>query len=219
MKTPKAIIFDMDGLMIDSERVTRDSYRKALQELGLEMSDAFYASLLGKNQRQIYARINEEYGSDFDADALYKRVHQLNNELYDSQGVPVKKGLRELLAYLQEQDIPRVIATSSERRRVEDILKRTGLTDLFNDMICGDEIVKGKPNPEIFLKAAAKAGVSPQDGLVLEDSYSGMEAGAAAGIPVICVVDLVEPDEAHLGLVEKRVDSLLDVLDEIRKED
>lgn len=156
MNKPKAIIFDMDGLMIDSERVTFESYVKVLKEEGRNFDLEFYIKLLGKTKQNIFQIFRDQYGQDFPIDEIYKRVHVCNNQEYDENGVPVKPGLIQLLQKLKEEQISAVIATSSNRHRVIDILKRTGMEDYFEDMVCGDDIVHGKPDPEIFLSAAKK---------------------------------------------------------------
>lgn len=215
MNKPKAIIFDMDGLMIDSERVTFESYVKVLKEEGRNFDLEFYKKLLGKTKQNIFQIFRDQYGQDFPIDEIYKRVHVCNNQEYDENGVPVKPGLIQLFPKLKEEQIPAVIATSSNRHRVIDILKRTGMEDYFEDMVCGDDIVHGKPDPEIFLSAAKKAGQNPEDCLVLEDSESGIMASKNANIPVICVVDLKYPEEPFSTYPEKIVSSLDEVCEEL----
>lgn len=197
---PEAIIFDMDGLMFDSERATRDAYYEVARQDGFDFSDEFYVGLLGKNQKAIFKTFTDHYGDNFPIPEIFKRVHQIIRERYEREGVPVKEGLEDLLKTCRELGLKTVVATSSERNRVDDLLKMTGLTEYFDETICGDEIENGKPNPEIFLKAAAKIGVKPENAWVLEDSKAGIEAAHRAEIPVICVIDLAEPENSNLCL-------------------
>lgn len=208
MKTPEAVIFDMDGLMIDSERVTYESYVKVMEEEGLDFEKEFYKKVLGKTKQGIFEIFKERYGQDLPMDNIYQRVHQYISQEYKDNGVPVKPGLVSMLEKLNEKDIPCVIATSSNRHRVEDILKMSGLGKYYRDMVCGDDIVNGKPDPEIFLKAAKKAGHKPEECLVLEDSEAGIQAAHNAGIPVICVVDMKEPEKEFAAMTDGVVDSL-----------
>lgn len=107
----------------------------------------------------------------------------------------MKEGVEELLIYLKDHGYKTVLATSSNRDRVDQILEQTGLTAYFDSSICGDEIERGKPDPDVFLKACEKAGVRPGEAIVLEDSEAGIQAAFLAGIPVICVPDMKYPEE------------------------
>ena len=144
-------------------------------------------------------------------ETVLKYVHQYMNDLFEREGVPVKEGLRELLKYLKERGYKTVVATSSTRDRVDKILKQTGLADYYDDSICGDEVERGKPNPDIFLKACQKVQVSPSEALVLEDSEMGIQAASSAGIPVICVPDMKYPAPQYASLASHIVESLTDV--------
>ncbi len=208
----KAVIFDMDGLMINSERVTYDGYVIECGKLGLTMDEDFYKSLLGCPLPDVFQRFYEHYSPSFPMETVLKNVHQYMNDLFEEEGVPVKEGLRDLLKYLKEHDYKTVVATSSTRNRVDKILEQTGLASYYDDSICGDEVAHGKPNPDIFLKACEKAGVLPSEALVLEDSEMGIQAASAAGIPVICVPDMKYPEERYASLATDIVGSLTDVL-------
>ena len=208
----KAVIFDMDGLMINSERVTYDGYVIECGKLGLTMDEDFYKSLLGCPLPDVFQRFYEHYSPSFPMETVLKNVHQYMNDLFEEEGVPVKEGLRDLLKYLKEHDYKTVVATSSTRNRVDKSLEQTGLASYYDDSICGDEVAHGKPNPDIFLKACEKAGVLPSEALVLEDSEMGIQAASAAGIPVICVPDMKYPEERYASLATDIVGSLTDVL-------
>lgn len=217
MKLPQAVIFDMDGLMIDSERVTFESYVQVMKEENLPFDIDLYRKVLGKTKQGIFRIFYDHYGNDLPMAELYGRVHQYINQEYAAHGVPVKEGLEETLDFLNARNIPCIIATSSNRHRVEDILKMSHLEGRFVDMVCGDDITRSKPDPEIFLKACQKAGISPENALVLEDSEAGIEAAWNAGIPVICVLDLKVPDLHFARMTADIVPSLLDVRDKLEQ--
>ena len=193
----KAIIFDMDGLMIDSERVTFECYQERLKDMNLTMDEEFYKTLLGKPIKGIYQRFYDVYGNDFPIENVIQDVHQLMAERFETEGVPVKKGLVELLHYLKDNNYKTIVATSSNRDRVDKILAQAKITEFFDDSICGDEVTKGKPNPEVFLKSCQKLGVNVDEAIVLEDSEAGIQASYVANIKVICIPDMKYPEKQY----------------------
>lgn len=193
----KAIIFDMDGLMIDSERVTFECYQEILKGMNLTMDEEFYKTLLGKPLKGIYQRFYDVYGNDFPIEDVIKDVHALMAKRFETEGVPIKTGLKSLLEYLKENNYKTIVATSSNRDRVDTILSQAQITDYFNDSICGDEVTKGKPNPEVFLKSCQKLGVNVDEAIVLEDSEAGIQASYDAGIKVICIPDMKYPEKQY----------------------
>ena len=193
----KAIIFDMDGLMIDSERVTFECYQERLKDMNLTMDEEFYKTLLGKPIKGIYQRFYDVYGNDFPIENVIQDVHQLMAERFETEGVPVKKGLVELLHYLKDNNYKTIVATSSNRDRVDKILAQAKITEFFDDSICGDEVTKGKPNPEVFLKSCQKLGVNVDEAIVLEDSEAGIQPSYDANIKVICIPDMKYPEKQY----------------------
>ena len=193
----KAIIFDMDGLMIDSERVTFECYQERLKDMNLTMDEKFYKTLLGKPIKGIYQRFYDVYGNDFPIENVIQDVHQLMAERFETEGVPVKKGLVELLHYLKDNNYKTIVATSSNRDRVDKILAQAKITEFFDDSICGDEVTKGKPNPEVFLKSCQKLGVNVDEAIVLEDSEAGIQASYDANIKVISIPDMKYPEKQY----------------------
>lgn len=193
----KAIIFDMDGLMIDSERVTFECYQERLKDMNLTMDEEFYKTLLGKPIKGIYQRFYDVYGNDFPIENVIQDVHQLMAERFETEGVPVKKGLVELLHYLKDNNYKTIVATSSNRDRVDKILAQAKITEFFDDSICGDEVTKGKPNPEVFLKSCQKLGVNVDEAIVLEDSEAGIQASYDANIKAICIPDMKYPEKQY----------------------
>lgn len=209
----KAVIFDMDGLMIDSERVTFEGYQHVLAKENLTMSEEKYKTLLGKPVKAVHDLFKEDYGPQYDVDQIIKDVHAYIAKRFETEGVPLKPGLVELLKYLKENNYKTIIATSSHRNRVDLIVKQAQIDQYFDDSICGDEVTKGKPNPEVFLKACQKLQVAPQDALVLEDSESGINAAYNADIKVIGIPDMKYPEEKYVKMTYKIMDNLFQVKD------
>ena len=207
----KAIIFDMDGLMIDSERVTFECYQERLKDMNLTMDEEFYKTLLGKPIKGIYQRFYDVYGNDFPIENVIQDVHQLMAERFETEGVPVKKGLVELLHYLKDNNYKTIVATSSNRDRVDKILAQAKITEFFDDSICGDEVTKGKPNPEVFLKSCQKLGVNVDEAIVLEDSEAGIQASYDANIKVICIPDMRYPEKQYKEKTFKILKDLTEV--------
>lgn len=207
----KAVIFDMDGLLLDSERASYEAMQKNCEKLGVKIDKDFYCSLLGLSNTDAKEQVYKHFNGKIDVDKYFDDMFSLVKEEYIKNGVPVKEGAFELLEYLKSNGIAAVVASSSEKNWVEWLLKKASLYDCFDGFMCGDEVENAKPDPEIFLKACQKAGAEPKDSLVLEDAQSGIEAANAAGIPVICVRDMLDPDEKHKKMTLAVMDSLIEV--------
>lgn len=214
----KAVIFDMDGLMIDSERVTFECYKKILAETNRTMSIDFYRRCLGRHRDICSKIIEEEYGKGCEITEIVERVHDMLAEIFEKEGVPIKRGLVELLTFLKENKYTTIVATSSNRERVDTILEQSGLAGYFDGSVCGNEVTEGKPNPEIFLKACHKAGCEPREAYVLEDSEMGIEAAYAAGIDCIAVPDMKYPEEEYAKKTGWIAGSLFEVMEIIKNE-
>lgn len=197
MKKKKAVIFDMDGLMIDSERVTWEGYQKECSLRGYEMTLDFYMQLLGHPMAPVRKMMREHFGESFPMEEIIHSVHHNMDLQFSTEGVPVKPGLMEILNYTKEHGYRTMVATSSDRDRVERILKYAKIEEYFNDIICGNEVSRGKPDPDIFLKGCNKLAVEPEEAYVIEDSEMGILAAFRAGIDVICVPDMKEPQEKY----------------------
>lgn len=212
----KGVIFDMDGLMIDSETVTYQMFVKKLKLLDHhDFNEEDYKKVLGKNKKGICQVIIDKYGKDFPIEVFWDDTHVWLDESLRNH-VPFKKGLIELLDYLKENQYKTVIATSSERTRVLEILNNGHIIDYFDNMVCGDDVSKGKPDPETFLTACQKINILPEEALVLEDSEPGILAAYKGKIDVICVPDKKYPEKEFASKTTKIVDSLLDVIDYIK---
>lgn len=189
----KAVLFDMDGVIFDSERAVLAVWREVAGELGLVGIDAVFIRCVGvtiKRTREIFL---EAYpGLDFET--FDRRVRARFLALYDKGRLPVKPGARETLALLRDQGIPLALASSTRTEAVRRELEEAGLLGFFDAVVGGDMVTRSKPDPEIFLTAAAKLGAVPADCFVVEDSFNGVRAGRAGGFRTLMVPDMLPPD-------------------------
>lgn len=192
MTKRKAVIFDMDGLMIDSEQLGLRIYLREAQDMGLTMTEEIYRKLLGTDTENV-RRILCGYFPAEKVAQLVPRVEEAKKQHYLTGEIPVKKGVYALFDYLEEKGIKRIIATSSPRARTAIVLEKIGLKHRLDGGAYGDEVQHAKPNPEIFLNALKTAGTAPEETIILEDSYNGIRAANNAGIDVIMIPDMLPP--------------------------
>ena len=188
------VIFDMDGLMFDTEPLWKACWAPALALFGLEELPGLADAARGVAAPQTVPIIARFYGPGVDAAGIRREFDRLAAERF-ARGVPKKPGLDELLAYLEERGVPRAVASSSPRAMVEGNLAHAGLTDRFGAVVAGGEVARSKPDPDIFLEAARRLGCDPATTLVLEDSFAGVRAGAAGGFVTVMVPDLMQPTD------------------------
>lgn len=208
----EAVLFDMDGLMFDTERMYQKAWLQAGRQMGVPMEPEIVDRLRGRNQEGCARVCREVFGEDFDFDAMRTACRALMARWIEENGLPVKPGLYELLAELERRGIPAVLATSTTRDSAWGHLQRAKVDRYFLGAVCGDEVSHSKPHPEVFLKAAALAGKDPARCLVLEDSPAGVRAGAAAGCFTVMVPDLTAPDEELKKLADEILPGLKDVI-------
>lgn len=217
MKNIKAFIFDMDGLILDTERIAFRSYKEALKEYGYDFTEAFFLTLVGTNVKLTKELCLNRYGSWFPFDLLHENHNKITDEYIKENGVPLKEGVNELIDYLKENDYKIALATSSDREKAEYLLELVKIKDKFDYIICGNDIVNSKPNPEIFLKVAESLKVEPKECVVIEDSKAGVQAAVNAGMKAINVPDMKKPDSEVKSMAFKIFNSLLDVKEYISK--
>lgn len=201
---PRALIFDLDGTLIDTERHNLRAWTEAGRRLGFNLELDFYRTLIGRRAEDTDARLRQHFGADCPVAEWRALRRQLFYAWWDEgQGPGWKPGLEQLLQRLQ---LPRVVATSSLEVEARDKIRRSNLEDHFPHLVAGDQVAKGKPAPDLFLRAAELLGTSPQHCLVVEDSPLGMEAAEAAGMTAVFIEDLVPPRDGyrvltHLGQI------------------
>lgn len=210
--TKKLIIFDMDGLMLDSETIAWKAWQNIQKHYNCEVPYEFYRNFIGTTEAFITSSMLEKYGADFPIEKFLTSAKEEKKNIIAKEGIVVKKGLIELLEHLTKVGIKKAVATSSHRDVMENLLTITDVLHYFDYSVCGDEIEKGKPNPDVFLKALDKAGAKPEEAIVLEDSINGILAAHNANIPVIFIKDLVDPPAEILELTLKEMNDLSDVI-------
>jgi beta-phosphoglucomutase family hydrolase len=211
MKKVDAIIFDMDGVLIDSERISFKCFQEVFKEHNYQIDEKFYLKLIGRNVKSIKTMMEEEYGIDFPFDTIYKKKANLALEITDKNGVIIKPGVHELLDYLNKENYKIAVATSTRRERALQLLEEAKIKEKVNYVICGDQVENSKPNPEIFLKAAKGVNVKPEKCIVIEDSDAGITAAHAAKMMGIHVPDMKLLEDDTKGLAFKICENLMDV--------
>jgi HAD superfamily hydrolase (TIGR01509 family) len=186
-----AVVFDMDGLLLDSERPTRDAWLQAAAALGVPLSEADYLGVVGLNHVDSQARMLTLFGGD--AARLAAARAQADAALAAGPPFEAKPGARRLLGSLRDARIPCAVASSTHLAEVQRRLRRIGLLDHFAAVCGGDEVRHGKPAPDLYTLALARLGASPQHALAFEDSGHGVQAALAAGLATVAVPDLKAP--------------------------
>ena len=205
----KAIIFDLDGLLIDSEIISYKIYKEILQQFGYDFSMEEYAqNFSGKTEIKNVTNLIDAYSLPWSVEIGLENVLKIERKFL-AQGVALKTGAKELLSYLKNKCFKIAIASSSTKDRALTILRQHNIIEYFHEFVFGYE---GKPNPDIFLKACDKLSVKPEECLVLEDSEAGIQAAYSANIPVICIPDMKVPNQHYLDMTKTVLDSVEEVI-------
>ena len=193
-RTVKAVVFDMDGLLFDTETLYREAMQATALRLGVEMSDATFLRMIGLPAEASRLLLTDHYGSDFDVERFWIESATIFRATGEGRRY-LKPGVVELLDRIDELKLTRAIATSSGHGSVERNLSRHGLTARFHAIVAHGDYARGKPNPDPYLVAAQRLGVAPEHCLALEDSHNGVRSAAAAGMMTVMVPDLLPPDD------------------------
>jgi HAD superfamily hydrolase (TIGR01509 family) len=196
------VIFDMDGILIDSEPLFRIAAQQAARDLGHEVSDELFFTWMGLPPGAVEASIIQTMGRGFPFDAFRDRFLEIWTEHTERYGVPRQPGIDDLLCALRARDIPFGVATSTRRAQAERSLQLAGLWDYIDTLVAGDEVDAGKPAPEIFLRAAGLIGVHAASCVALEDSEAGVRSASSAHMLTIMVPDLHQPSAIVAGLAD-----------------
>ena len=208
----KAVIFDLDGLLVDTETICYRILKEILAQFGFPFAlEEYTRDYSGKPETVNAAHLAEAYQLPWTPEETLERILRREEELH-AQGVELKPGAKELLAYLRETGRGIAMASSSTRDRALNLLDQHGVTGYFQRFVFAGEVERGKPAPDVFLKACEKLGEAPEDCLVLEDSEAGIQAAHAARVPVICVPDLKTPERRFLDLTAAVCPSLDQVI-------
>jgi len=207
----RGAIFDMDGLLFDTEIVFENCWKKVGAEMGLLVSDEFTHACCGCGRNGL-PDVIRRFFPDADAPTYAERVIELAFETQLAAIPVLKPGVLEMLAKCRAKGVRTAVASSSSRDVVEHNLSAAGLTDLFDAIVTGSEVAHGKPAPDIFLLAAERIGIAPTDCAVFEDAVTGIRAAKAAGCLPVMIPDRIRPTEEILGICTCRP-SLLEALD------
>ncbi len=193
----KAVIFDMDGLLFDTEIVYYEASQMVADQMGFPYDKELYLKYLGVSDEEVWANYHQIFAS-FGKNNVQKFINDAYEETirrFSLGAVQLKPGVIELLDFLEEHRIPKVVASSNQRHIIELLLEKNQLTNYFETIVSAENVRRAKPDPEIFLLAHEYLGTKKQETLVLEDSKNGILAAASAEIPVIMIPDLLAPSE------------------------
>ncbi len=194
----KGVIFDMDGLLVDTEMISFQCFQMILKKYNYDFElEEYVKEFSGRTLKTSIRYINEKYELDYDEEKEIEYFHELENQIIAKESVSLKEGAIELLEYLKKENYLIALATSSVSKRAENLLEKHHIIKYFDAFVYGAEVKRGKPFPDIFLKACEKLNIQNCEALVLEDSEAGIQAAYDAQIPVICIPDLKLPQLSY----------------------
>lgn len=208
MKDFDAVIFDMDGVIFDSERATLLCWLELSKEKNFENIYEVFLKCTGTTMEKTKSIVLEAYGEDFPYDEYASLASKMYHARYDGGKLPVKKGVKDILEYLKENNKKIALASSSRKETVEKELRDAGIYSFFDEIVTGDMVNRSKPEPDIFLKACEAVGVKPDRAYAIEDSYNGIRAAFRGGLKPIMVPDLLEADDEMKKLSDKVLNDL-----------
>ena len=206
----KAVVFDMDGVLFDTEKVCMNAWVNVAERLGMQGMRQVFPLCIGRNNADDEQIIKEHYGADFDYQGFRAQASKEFWDIIAAKGLPEKKGVHELLEYLKNNGWKIGLASSTKRASIQSLLENAGIAQYFSYVIGGEEIVHSKPEPEIYLKACEGLGVDPKETYAIEDSHNGIRSAYSAGMRPIMVPDLL-PVTAEM--IEKTTVILWDLLE------
>lgn len=214
----KAVVFDMDGVIFDSERLVMECWKVIADKYDIPNIEEACYECMGINAQLTKEKMLARYGQDFPYEAYKAEVSALFHEEAKDGKLAQMPGVKELLSFLKENGYPLALASSTRREVVERELKEGGLYDYFDVIVCGDMVTKSKPDPEIFLLACEKLHVKSENAYAIEDSYNGIRAAYAANMKPIMIPDLAKPTDEMYRISFKIMSSLFEVMDYLKEE-
>jgi len=206
------IVFDMDGVLFDTERLCQDSWLAVAEESGLPNMDVIFPQCIGLNANDSRRIVMNAYGEDFDYEGFRSKASVWFWDYIEKKGLPVKPGVKELLSWLREEGWAVGLASSTRRSSVENHLEQAGIRDYFATIVTGDMVEHSKPRPDIYLMACRELGVDPGQAYAIEDSPNGIRSAYRAGMSPLMVPDMIAPDEEMRELSTKIFSDLHEVL-------
>lgn len=216
----KGAIFDMDGLMFDTEKLLVRFWCQAAAEYGYNMTFENVLSIRSLSRKYSIPLLKGIFGEQFEFEQIRARRIELMNSYIDENGFDIKAGLFQLLDHLKEHNYKIAVATATDLQRSSVYLKRAGVYEYFDAIVCGNMVKNGKPEPDIYIAAADKLGLAPRECAALEDSPNGLRSAYAAGCHTIMIPDLSQPDDEvkpFLNAVYETLDKAVDFFKENEK--
>lgn len=217
----KAVLFDMDGTILDTEKIHKECWEQAMRDIGVDFLPTTFYDLIGLNDKSTCEYFKKHYGfTDEQYTKMSVSAYSLSREFTTTKGIPVKKGFFELSDYLAENNIKRAIVTSSMVSEALHNFERAKIETPFDVIIGGDSVNEGKPSAEPFLKAAEMLGLSAEECIVAEDSANGVRSAHNAGIRCVYIKDMVDIPEEVRALAEYEVsalDKIIEIIEEINQ--
>ena len=213
----KGAVFDMDGLMFDTERLVYETWQTMMDELGFVYNLDIFKNTIGLRTDLAESYYNSLYGERF----CYKPLKQKSREIFlkrvSEEGVPIKKGLSELLKFLKSNGLKIAVATSTSAQTAHKIIKMAGVYDYFDAFVCGDDVKNSKPHPEVFLTAAEMLSLSPRECAAFEDSINGIKSAHSAEMTTVMIPDYLQPTQEIIPMIDCLCDDLLQAIEFISK--
>lgn len=211
-----AVIFDMDGVIFDSERAVMNCWIELAEKYGFENIEKPYYACIGTTMEKTKEIMLDAYGASFPFDIYAKEASCLYHAKYDGGRLPMKIGVVELLTFLKERNKKIALASSTRRQTVINQLRDANILEFFDVVICGDMVERSKPAPDIFLKACEELGLNPEKVYVIEDSYNGIRAAHAGKLKPIMVPDLLPENDEMKKISEVILGDLLEVINYLK---
>lgn len=208
----RGVIFDMDGLLLDTERLFKRAYQRAAKKHGIELEDAVYDQMIGLRSDASQRVLREQLGPTAPSAAIIEGARHFYYMQIEEEGIPLRPGVPEFFDYMEELGFPMAVATSTHHELAMIKLRVVGLIDRVVGVVSGDQVERGKPEPDIYLEAARLIGLPPEDCLALEDSPPGVVAARKAGCVTTMVPDLQAPNAVTRSMANFIYDSLFDVM-------
>lgn len=211
MKNFDAVVFDMDGVIFDSEKAVMDCWLELAAKYNIPNIEEPYLACIGTNDAKTREIMLNAYGPDFPYDEYAKEASKMYHEKYDGGRLPMKHGVLKILNYLKDKNKKIALASSTRRETVINQLRDAGILDYFDEIVTGDMVKRSKPAPDIFLLACEKIGVKPSRAFAVEDSYNGIRSAHAGGLKPIMVPDLLPAngEMKDLSIVVRTLDDVV----------
>ncbi|MGG5317222.1 HAD family hydrolase [Enterococcus sp. AZ072] len=219
MKEIKGVIFDMDGLIFDTEAIYYQAQQQAADHYGIPFDKDLYREYIGIADEEAWESLHQRF-AEHGRETVQKFIDDSwgdAHKIFHSGEVDLKPGVLELLQFLEDQEIPKIVASSNVRPVIEILLEHAGIRNQFQEIVSAEDVKLAKPNPEIFNIARQHLGTIAEETLVLEDAQHGVQAAISAGIPVIMVPDMIQPAEELSKQTAAVLSSLHEVIDYIQK--